>query len=65
MATFNKEMCEPLEKVILENGSFLATGFGKPFVWKNNQELWHDGLVGKTAIASIWGCRFKSQRGKH
>ena len=25
----------------------------------------HDGLVGKTAIASIWGCRFKSQRGKH
>ena len=28
-------------------------------------ELWHDGLVGKTAIASIWGCRFKSQRGKY
>ena len=42
MATFNEEMCEPLEKVILENGSFLTTGFGKPFVWKNNQDwnLW-------------------------
>ena len=42
MATFDKETHEPLEKVILENGSFLVTGFGKPFVWKNNQDwnLW-------------------------
>ena len=38
MATFNKEMHEPLEKVILKNGSFLTTGFEKPFVWKNNQD---------------------------
>ena len=38
MATFDEETCEPLEKVILENGSFLTTGFGKPFVWKNNQD---------------------------
>ena len=28
-------------------------------------KLWHDGLVGKTAIASIQGCRFKSQRRKY
>ena len=42
VATFDEETREPLEKVILENGSFLATGFGKPFVWKNNQDwnLW-------------------------
>ena len=42
MATFNKETHKPLEKVILENGSFLATSFGKTFVWKNNQNwnLW-------------------------
>ena len=42
MATFDEKMRKPLEKVILENGSFLATGFGKPFVWKNNQNwnLW-------------------------
>ena len=29
------------------------------------QKLWHDGLVGKIAITSIWGCRFKFQRGKY
>ena len=42
MATFDEETHEPLEKVILENGSFLTIGFGKPFVWKNNQDwnLW-------------------------
>ena len=28
-------------------------------------QLWYDGLVGKTAIASIWGCRFKFQREKY
>ena len=32
MATFDKKTHEPLEKVILENGSFLTTSFGKPFV---------------------------------
>ena len=32
VAIFNKEVCEPLEKVILENGSFLAVSFGKPFI---------------------------------
>ena len=37
VATFDEETHEPLEKVILENGSFLTTGFEKPFVWKNNQ----------------------------
>ena len=36
MATFDEEMYEPLEKVNLENDSFLTTGFGKLFVWKNN-----------------------------
>ena len=42
MATFDEEVHEPLEKVILENGSSLVAGFGKPFVWKNNQDwnLW-------------------------
>ena len=42
MATFDEETCEPLEKVILENGSFLATSLRKLFVWKNNQDwnLW-------------------------
>ena len=37
MAIFDEKTHEPLKKVILENGSFLTTGFGKPFVWKNNQ----------------------------
>ena len=42
VVTFDKKMHKPLEKVILKNGSFLATGFGKPFIWKNNQDwnLW-------------------------
>ena len=42
MTIFNKETHKPLEKVILENGSFLTTSFRKLFVWKNNQNwnLW-------------------------
>ena len=42
VTTFDEKTHKPLEKVILENGSFLATGFKKPFVWKNNQNwnLW-------------------------
>ena len=42
VTTFDEETHEPLEKVILENGSFFTTSFEKPFVWKNNQNwnLW-------------------------
>ena len=28
-------------------------------------QLWYDGLVSKTAITSIQGCRFKFQRRKY
>ena len=38
VVTFNEKAHEPLKKVILENGSFLTTSFGKSFIWRNNQD---------------------------
>ena len=42
MTTHNEEAQKALEKIILDNGSSLAVGFERPFVWRNNQDcdLW-------------------------